>query len=259
MPPIRVMIQNNRKEIEALVPSLNKRAAETRQAPGCLQCEFFRSSDIHENLLHLELWESIGALDSYWSAHPDQAFALGAPHLLQSPFHWGSPELPRRHGQNGVEFYRYTLFDRQEDAWVPVDRTQLPETFRWPSWGGVRIINQSTSDPNNEGDRTRYIMDTRAEPGCIQFEVFRSVEFPQHTVNLELWEETPRVYDFHYLNRILQRQWGTLTRPVVSGEPPARAYGENGFEFYQSGYHALVDGVWQPENEPQRMVTVRWP
>lgn len=258
MPRIRVMVQNNRKDIENLIPALIERAKTTREAPGCLQCEFFRSSDIPENMLHLELWDSVQSFDAYWQAHPDATFALGEPHLLQSPYHWGSPDLPRRHGQNGVEFYRHTFFERYEEAWVPTDRSEMPVSFRWPSYAGVRIINQGTSDPENEGDRTKYTNDTREEPGCIQFEQYRSIEFPVHVTNLELWTD-PRIYDYHYLNRILQRQWGLLTRPAGSSTPIPRVNGENGFEFYQSSYYALVDGVWQPENEPERMVTIRWP
>ena len=257
MPAIRVLIQANHAEPDAVIPALNEHAKRAREEPGCLQFEFFRSGDITENLLQLELWESVAAFDDYWQKHPQSAFMLAPANQLQSPYHYGSPERPRRHGDSGVEFYRHAYSRVSDGVWLPTDESQLPRTIRWPSYTGVRIINQSTEDPTTAGDRTRYINDTRAEPGCTQFEQFRSVEFPVHTVNLELWT-TPRIYDYHYLNRIIQQQTGTITRPPQVGPRMERVYGANGFEFYQHAYYGLVDGVWQPENEQERMVTVRW-
>ena len=181
MPAIRVLIQANHAEPDAVIPALNEHAKRARGEPGCLQFEFFRSGDITENLLQLELWESVAAFDDHWQKHPESAFMLAPANQLQSPYHYGSPERPRRHGDSGVEFYRHAYSRVSDGVWLPTDESQLPRTIRWPSYTGVRIINQSTEDPATAGDRTRYINDTRAEPGCTQFEQFRSVEFPVHT------------------------------------------------------------------------------
>ena len=98
----------------------------------------------------------------------------------------------------------------------------------------------------------------RLEPGCVQFENFRSVEYPENTCLMELWT-TPEIYDIHWLNRLLQQ-----ASRASSGPPPAspaqveRRHGSPGFEWYAHSYFALVDGVWQPEETRLRMSTVRW-
>ena len=258
MTQIRVVVQSNRKDADDVISDLNEQAQRVRRTDGCLQFEYFRSTDIAEDLLLLGLWESVEAFDAFWQEHPESAFALEEPRLLQAPYHYGSPVLPRRHGQNGVEFYRHTYFQQEGGVWIPTGDGERVETLRWPSYTGVRIINQGTSDPENPGDRSRYTNDTRQEPGCIQFEQFRSVEFPVHIVNMELWTD-PGIYDYHFLNRILQMQSGTVTRPAGPRTPIPRVNGANGFEFYQHTYYSLVGGIWQPESERERMVTVRWP
>ncbi len=254
---IRAVIQCNIQEAEQEFSQLIDQARTAREEPGCFQFECFRSTDFPDNLLRLELWESPQAFDSYRQAHLESLGLLRKPHVLQSPFHYGAPQTPRRHGQNGVEFYRYGQYERIDATWLPVDREQLPQTIRWPSHGAVRIVSQSASDPTLEGDRTRHNEDTRAEPGCLQYEQFRSIEFPVHVAGLELWSD-PRIYDIHYLHRTVQRLEGTLARPPAPAHTVERVYGENGFEFYPHIYYAPVGGVWQPEEEAQRMVTVQW-
>jgi hypothetical protein len=104
-----------------------------------------------------------------------------------------------------------------------------------------------------------YVRDTRHEPGCQQFEYFRSLEFPENALLLERWSG-PEIYDIHFLNRSLQRLYGGPGTPSPATRLPAeRRYGQAGLEFYQHAFFALVGGVWQPEEASQRMVTIRWP
>ena len=106
MAQMRVVIQSNRKDADDVISGLNEQAQRVRQTDGCLQFEYFRSTDIAEDLLLLGLWESVEAFDAFWQEHPDSAFALEEPRLLQAPYHYGSPVLPRRHGQNGIDSHR---------------------------------------------------------------------------------------------------------------------------------------------------------
>ena len=130
--------------------------------------------------------------------------------------------------------------------------------MRFPAWGPVRIVIQGTSPP---AEPTQAQLDnateSRLEPGCIQFENFRSVAFPENTCLMELWS-SPEIYDLHWLNRLVQQaprpgQAATPARPQVE-----RRYGTPGFEWYAHSYYTLIDNVWQPEDRDLRMLTVRW-
>ena len=137
-------------------------------------------------------------------------------------------------------------------------REARSETVRWPAASRVRIVIQSTSDPVVDTTMAEFILETRREPNCLQFDYYRSLDYPENSLHLELWDGV-RAYDVHYLNRILQRLWSTSVRPVDTSPPVTRVYGRGGLEFYQHTFYAPVGGVWQPEEDAQRMVTVRWP
>jgi quinol monooxygenase YgiN len=258
MPPIRVLIQSNHRDADSIVPMLLRKAEEARRAPGCLQFEFFRSPEFPENLVQLELWGNREAFDGYWREHPDGAFTLAEAHVLEAPNHHGTAQWPRRHGMNGVEFYPHHYFERSDDAWQPVDRDAWSETVRWPAADGVRIIIQATSDPTVDGTMSEFILKTRQEPNCLQFDYYRSLDYPENSLHLELWDG-PQAYDVHYLNRILDRQWGTSVRPANTSAQATRVYGRDGMEFYQHNFYTRVGTVWQPEEGAQRMVVIHWP
>ncbi len=258
MTAIRVVIQANFADLDSELPRIQESTQVARGYAGCLQAEDFRSTEFPNSLLHLQLWENAAAFDAYWAAVSANREQVDRLLSWQAPHHHGKPSAPRQQGENGIEVYRQVIYGRHENAWVPSDETERPASIRFPAWGPVRIVIQGTSPAappaaaqlDNAGE-------TRLEPGCIQFENFRGIEFPENTCLMELWE-SPEIYDIHWLNRLIQQ----APRP---GQPPApprptaeRRYGRPGAEWYAHSYFTLVDNVWQPENTALRMTTVRW-
>ncbi len=68
-------------------------------------------------------------------------------------------------------------------------------SIRFPAWGKVRIVVHMSSDPRS--DRRGIFASARRRreyPGCEEFDFFRSIEFPENIVLMELWS-TPKIYD----------------------------------------------------------------
>jgi quinol monooxygenase YgiN len=258
MPAIRAAIQTNAAGLDDRLPGLLDASKATREEPGCLQSEWFRGTEFAENMLYLELWETPAAFDAHWRRVLEGG---GQERLLslQAPHHHGTIESPRRHGENGVEIYHHTPFARVDNAWARAEESQRSQYVRWPALGAVRIVIQLTSDPNTDpAPQVRNAVETRAEPGCIQFENFRGVEYPENTALMELWS-VPEIYDIHWLNRILQQRTQAAAGAAPQRPPPyERRYGRPGFEWYPHSYFTLIDNAWQPEDSSRRMLTVRW-
>jgi quinol monooxygenase YgiN len=258
MAPIRIAIQMNPANTEERIAGMLDHIKGMRDEPGCVQAELFRSTEFPENLLNLELWESPAAFDTHWKRVLDSGRPPGLPYL-NSPYHHGAIESPRRHGQNGIEFYEQAGFSQVDRVFVRADEAQRSEYVRWPAWGKIRIIIQLTSDPNApRSPQADDPVETRAEPGCVEFEFFRGVEYPENVALMEVWE-SPEIYDRHWLSRILQQNAFAAAGNAPQRPPPMqRRYGSMGFEWYNHSYYTLVDNVWVPENPAQRMLTVRW-
>ena len=256
MTPIRVAVQNNFADADERVAGLVSQSQQIRKEPGCLQAEDFRSVEFPDSLMHLQLWESTGAFDAFWQGKGEKG-GLNEPQTWQTPHHYGLPSAPRRHGQSGIEFYRHEYFGRSESVWMLADESERAESIRFPAWGAVRILIQGTSPP--DGDMSAQLdnaQETRLEPGCIQFENYRSIEYPENTCLMEVWS-SPEIYDIHWLNRLVQ-QAARAGGPAAPRPQVDRRYGNPGAEWYAHSYYTLVDGVWQPEEGERRMVTVRW-
>src|ERR1700733_9446724 len=108
----------------------------------------------------------------------------------------------------------------------------------------------------------------RAEEGCLQFELFRGIEFSEDVVQLELWE-SEATYDRHWRRvretpargGLLADGTGGLAAPHHHGMPHApRREGQSGVEIYR---HALFvrspDDLWVRAEEYARSEAVRWP
>jgi quinol monooxygenase YgiN len=257
---IRLAVQSNVAD-KARVEAALAAAALVRAEEGCLQYELFRSIEFPENLAQLELWESETAYDRHWRRLRDELASAGlladpSAHL-SAPNHHGMPHAPRREGLNGVELYPYARFVRSPaDVWVHAEEAQRIDSVRWPAWSAVRIIIQTNMPVEADAGAIKTSLDTRKEPGCLQFEHYRGIEFPENTVLFELWHD-PEIYDIHYLNRIKERMFGGAT-PSPSRGSVERRYGQTGFEWYQHTFFLELDGIWQPENPAYRVSTVRW-
>jgi len=257
---IRLAVQSNvasKERVEAALAA----AKDVRAEEGCLQYELFRGIEHPENLTQLELWQSEAAYDRHWQClrgEPARAGLLAdGSARLSAPNHHGMPHAPRREGLSGVEIYLHQRFIRSPaDVWVRADEEQRIDSVRWPAWSAVRIIIQLNMPIEAESGTIKTSLETRKEPGCLQFEHYRSIEFPENTALLELWRDA-EIYDIHYLNRIKDRMFGGIT-PSPSRGAVDRRYGESGFEWYQHTFFVEIDGIWQPENPAHRTVTVRW-
>ncbi len=255
---VRLIIQSNSLEGDARLPALLKFTAATREESGCVLAEDFRSTEVIENLLHMELWETAEAWDAHWTGQMTKNESgrevlldlLG----LDPAIHDGGLESPRTVGQNGVEIYDFTPAVFVDGAWQPDDGGTRPRSVDWPAWGGVRIIYQSTSHPDNDRpENATHAMRRRGMAGCDQFENFRGIEFPENKVLMETW--TPAAFDLQW--EVLQRE-STSEAPRPRPIPAERRYGYPGSEWYHHCFFVLVDGAWQPEDPRLRSVRVRW-
>ncbi len=257
MSPIRVLITSVHQELEPKLPELVDLANRVRQEQGCLEFEFFRDPEFPENLAQVELWETIADFDRRWKLH-GQLSISDELRSLQSPYHNGLPAFPRRHGQSGVEFYHQTYFQISGGIIAPLDQDLPSKSIRWPTMSGVRILMRANSDPAIDAEFKDYSMETRAQAGCLEFAFYRSLEFPENNLHLELWAAPPEAYDLHFLYRGLQRLWGLGVKRPVPQRVEGR-YGGVGMEFYQHQFFALTGDVWEPEEANRRMVTIQWP
>ena len=260
MTAIRLIVQSNPADADARAPDLVKFSAAVRQEPGCLQAEDFRGTEFSEDLLHIELWESPAAFDAHWqrALAEGQRAMLAELLALQAPYRFGSPQSPRRHGQNGIELYEHRYFTLHNQVWARLEESERSAYLRWPAWGAVRILIQNTSDPNADPSRkVQTALETRHEKGCDQFENFRGIEFPENTVAMETWT-TPEIYDIHWLNRLLQQRRAATQPPPPQPTPVERRYGRPGFEWYSLCYYTVLNDVWMPEDPARRMLTVQW-
>ncbi len=254
---VRLIIQSNPTDSEAREPALLKFTAATREEPGCVLAEDFRSTDVAENLLHMELWETAEAWDTHWGrgtkSEPGKEVLLDLLGL-DPAVHDGGLDSPRTVGQNGVEIYDFAPAVFVDGAWQPDDGGTRPRSVDWPAWGGVRIIYQSTSHPDSDGpENATHAMRRRGMAGCDQFERFRGIDFPENNVLMETW--TPAAFDLQW--EVLQRESASEAprpRPI----PAERRYGYPGSEWYHHCFFVLVDGVWQPEDPRLRSVRVKW-
>ncbi|HVA27880.1 MAG TPA: antibiotic biosynthesis monooxygenase family protein [Candidatus Baltobacteraceae bacterium] len=115
--------------------------------------------------------------------------------------------------------------------------------------------------PDRMCDLRRRAAEMRTEPGCIELDYFRDVEFPENFAQLELWE-SPAAFDRHWAH------WGTdglfsglpaLSAPNHGGTPEyPRRHGINAAEFYHHQRFQLIEGAFVPFEPADRIASVRW-
>ncbi len=85
------------------------------------------------------------------------------------------------------------------------------------------------------------------EPGCLQYELFRSIESPEKVVLHEHWA-SKELYDLH---------WTSQTEREGLPDPEQTAMMKPEFEFYRHENYDLVGGIWQPLDPADRLNTIR--
>jgi quinol monooxygenase YgiN len=157
-----------------------------------------------------------------------------------------------------VELYPHRTFVRLDNEFWRVDECERSTRVRWPARSdAVRVVIQDSSDPVIDAELADYSAETRAQDGCLEFDFFRSLEFPENNLHLELWTGGPESYDLHYQFRNRTRVFGEGV-PRPADRPAERRYGRTGVEFYQHCFYAPAGDVWQPEVPGERMSTVHW-
>ncbi|MFD4506234.1 antibiotic biosynthesis monooxygenase [Streptomyces sp. NPDC058457] len=228
-------------------------AAGLRDSKGCLEAEVYRSLDDPERLAVVELWEDDGAFGRAWG----ELLAEGTlpPGLSSSP-----PKSVAGAGSVS-EFYRHGYTDRASGNWLPTSRADEAWRVAWPARGQVRVVIQTSTRPTQEEPwpgGVEALLETRREPGCLQFEVFAGVEFEQDGLLLELWEDQSR-YDAHWRLRTRVREAGGAggggARPVQH----ERGQGNNGVEFYRHQPFVHLYDRWLPVAPEAWSDTVAWP
>lgn len=118
---------------------------------------------------------------------------------------------------------------------------------------GVRVIVNITAPSPQDAEasfaarveRNRRV--EASEPGCLQYEVFRSGQDPAKLVLLEHWESYA-LYDQHWTSQVA-REGLPQRKP---GASPSRV------EMYAHENFEVVDGIWMPVRADARSSTIRW-
>jgi quinol monooxygenase YgiN len=85
------------------------------------------------------------------------------------------------------------------------------------------------------------------EPGCVQYEIFRSAMKPEKLVLIELWE-SEALFDEHWQ---LNRSGKLPPQPHTPGRTMSA-------EFYLQKVFANADGVWTAAEPERRVAGIRW-
>jgi quinol monooxygenase YgiN len=107
--------------------------------------------------------------------------------------------------------------------------------------GQVRVVlNMHVAAENAAAFEAAWVSHAaacRAEPGAVQFEIFRSLSYPENYTLLELWEDEAS------FRRHFAKDHGRAARSTLVDLSPRRS-GEDGFEIYHEQIlFAVQDGA----------------
>jgi quinol monooxygenase YgiN len=181
--------------------------------PGCEQWELFQSTSNPDNFALLEHWESRGAFHSYWNIQKVRPVA--GKHCIDE-------------SSIRIEiFWNQKYYKLEDGVWVPRDGGPTDEAEGSP----VRLVINSTA---KEDMTDQYAAawaphgeEVRTEPGCLQYELFRSTRIPENVALLELWESKD-AFDTHWA---LERDRPNVTAEFSAGRGERRV-GMSGLEIY---------------------------
>lgn len=213
-----------------------------RSFDGNLEAECYQNLHNTQRLVLLELWSSSTAYAAYW-----HTCVVGDPSDLAFELADG-----RDVGWLRTEIYPQQMFSN-DGYFIPNDSRAQDAVIAWPSRGMIRLVILG-SEADLEGFLplvTEDVRKTVREPGCIEYEWCRSIEFETHQLLLELWQ-SQATYDSHWE---LRRRTGSVIRPLQ--EVPRRV-GSNGVELYnQESFIHLYDR-WLPRDMSVWSDTVFW-
>ena len=195
--------------------------------PGCEQWELFQSTTDPDAFALLEHWESRGAFHSYWKIQKVRPVA--------------GKDLIDYSSMRTEIFWDQKYYKLNDDRlWEPRDGgpTDEAEGGRSP----VRLVINMTA---KEGMTDQYAaawaphgVEVRQEPGCLQYDLFRSARIAENVALLELWESKD-AFDTHWA---LERDKPSLTRDF-SAAPGERRVGMGGLEIYYDVKTYTFDGT----------------
>jgi quinol monooxygenase YgiN len=120
--------------------------------------------------------------------------------------------------------------------------------------GEIRIlVSHKTRSPEEAEKITqerveRCVFNETQIPGCLQFEVFRSVVHPENFVLIERWASEAEYTDFLEKHSL-----------IVNNPPPPLPPGrEMTVEYYHRQTYTWADGAWQVSEPERRTPRVRW-
>lgn len=205
--------------------------------PGCVQYELFQSTRNPENFALVQHWESRGGYYSYWEMHRPLPVAGGQ--FLDDP-------AARKVGRSSVEFYwRQKYYRWDGHAWLPVDGQADPDDKEGSPFGVRLVINMAAKEGMTDAYAeawSPHYDEVNAEPGCLQYELFRSTRNPQNLCLLEHWRDRAAFLTHWALE--LTRE--SKTRPF-SATPEERKVGRGGLEIYYHQQYYVYDGsLWVP-------------
>lgn len=192
--------------------------------PGCEQWELFQSTTTPESFALLEHWESRGAFHSYWNIQKVRPVA-------------GKDCIDYSTMRTEI-YWEQKYYKLDNGVWVPRDGGGAVE----PAAGSpVRLVINMTA---KEGMTDAYAnawaphgAEVRTEPGCLQYDLFRSTRIPENVALLELWESKD-AFDTHWA---LERTKPNVTAEFAAG-PGERRVGMSGVEIYYDVRTYVYDG-----------------
>ncbi|MDF3282994.1 antibiotic biosynthesis monooxygenase [Gordonia sp. N1V] len=203
-----------------------------RTEPGCLESEAHRSINDPADIAIVQVWEDQFAYGDFWgrvNSDPDEA----TNDLLIR-------ETATRGNTPFTDFYSLQYFT-PGPVWTPAGHESERQAIFWPGTGAVRIIIQ-VSPGGGDALLPMFREDQESalrEPGVLEYQWYRSLEFENQSLLLELWEDAG-IYNAHH---VLRRKTSSQGSAPAMGP---REHGSNGFEFYRAQPFVHQYNRWMP-------------
>lgn len=217
-------------------------AAELRTVAGCVSAEAYASMVGDEHVALTMVFEREA---DYWAAWSTPARAYADLH-----------DVLTDDTSCVTEFYVVQNFGAAGGVWAPTDTDREARRIFWPARGEVRIAIQYAVAPNDEMRAlvAPEVVETRREPGCLQYDWMENLELPEHLLLLEVWSDQV-IYDRHAQMRVDTAAFrGDSKRKRAE---PAR--GLTSLEFYRRQEFRVQYDRWMPADADGYSASIHWP